>query len=418
MKIYLKLLILSTLIITKLFATIEETTIKFGTDQEIEVTKYKTTGKSLIIVLTSEHGITKGLKNLAKDLEKKEVETWILNPYISFFLSPTVSSLSKIPIQSYISVIKEAFKTTKNIYLFSNDKASILALKTAHQWQKLKKQNLSGVILTSPNLYKVTPTAGDEGILDKIVYSTNLPISLLIPQKSTLALRIKKIFYPLKKGKSDIQTTMLMNVRDRFFFRFDATTQEKKLASFFATMITQEIHKLSKFTKNRKIIKIQKTSTITSSKIKKNTKSLYKYKGTLKSNNFILYGLNDEKYKLDDYIGKVVLVNFWASWCPPCVHEMPSMSRLTASLKNKPFTILAINLGEPKEDIIKFAKKHNIEFPILLDPPKKQAKLWKVFAFPTSYILDKKGKIRYSIAGGFDWDTNEVRKIITQLINE
>jgi len=138
--------------------------------------------------------------------------------------------------------------------------------------------------------------------------------------------------------------------------------------------------------------------------------------GQLRPDDFSLIDVKGVSHSLSQYRGKVVIVNFWASWCPPCVHEMPSMSGLKRVFKNRPLEILAINLGEKSDDINEFLSKHPVDFPVLLDSEQKMPKKWNVFAFPTSYILDKNGVIRFSVAGGLDWNSKEVKAKIDQLL--
>ena len=393
----------------------ENTSIVFGDDQELEVLKYKSKGKNLLVALPSEHGITTGLQNLASNINKNNTEVWIADPFSSFFLAPTESSLKQIPIESYVSLINEAQKTNKNIYLFSNDKNSALLLKAIHKWQLTSKKTISGVILVSPNLYSKTPTAGNDGVFTQIASSTNLPVLLFIPEKSTLSLRINDTVNALKTSGSDVIVKVLNDVRDRFFFRDDASKSEKILSSKFSNNITQGMKEISVYAKQRDAIKLTKNTKQSSKKI---TRLLQKYNGKLIVKDFTLIDLEDKKHTLSKYKGEVVLLNFWASWCPPCIHEMPSMSRLQKRLKDKPFKILAVNLGESPQQMSEFIKKYPVNFSILLDSNRDLAKKWKVFAFPTSYIIDKKGKIRYSVAGGLDWDTKEIKKLITKLTNE
>ncbi len=116
--------------------------------------------------------------------------------------------------------------------------------------------------------------------------------------------------------------------------------------------------------------------------------------------------------------GKVVLVNFWAVWCPPCRKEMPSMSRLMAKLAGKPFTILGVNEGESPDEIRAFLKQVPVNFPILLDSDGEYLKPWQVFAFPTSYIVDKQGRLRLGLFGSIEWDSPETIAEIEKLLVE
>lgn len=116
--------------------------------------------------------------------------------------------------------------------------------------------------------------------------------------------------------------------------------------------------------------------------------------------------------------GKVVLVNFWAVWCPPCRKEMPSMARLADKLADRPFAMLGVNVGESPEEIRTFLKQVPVNFPILLDSDGNHLKPWNVFAFPTSYVLDKKGRLRLGLFGSIEWDSPEAVARIEALLAE
>ncbi|MCK5724872.1 MAG: TlpA family protein disulfide reductase, partial [Gammaproteobacteria bacterium] len=112
-------------------------------------------------------------------------------------------------------------------------------------------------------------------------------------------------------------------------------------------------------------------------------------------------------------------VNFWASWCPPCVHEMPSMERLQKRFSTKTFMILGVNMAEDKKTVEHFLNsKVQVSFPILFDENGDALKRWGVFAFPTSYVVDKKGKIRYALFGGVDWENQDILNKISKLVHE
>ena len=129
-----------------------------------------------------------------------------------------------------------------------------------------------------------------------------------------------------------------------------------------------------------------------------------------------LRDLDGRLHRLEDYRGKVVLVNFWATWCEPCREEMPSMNRLRASLAGRPFEVLAINLAESEPRIRRFMEQLPLEFPVLMDRDSATAKLWRARLLPVSFLLGPDGRIRYSVLGELDWTQESVREAVVQLL--
>jgi thiol-disulfide isomerase/thioredoxin len=121
---------------------------------------------------------------------------------------------------------------------------------------------------------------------------------------------------------------------------------------------------------------------------------------------------------LANYRGKVVLLNFWATWCPPCQREMPSMERLRVKMSARPLEILALDSAETKNEANDFLSKMKLGFPILLDPDGSNTRRWKVFALPTSFLLDAKGRVRFVLTGPTEWDEGEALKIVESLLAE
>jgi peroxiredoxin len=125
---------------------------------------------------------------------------------------------------------------------------------------------------------------------------------------------------------------------------------------------------------------------------------------------FTLGDMQGATHTLSEYRGKVVMLNFWATYCGPCIKEMPSMQRLSEKMAGKPFTILAVDMAEEAADIEAFLAKHQIkvDFPLLLDPDGEVVEQWMISAVPTTFILDRSGTIRYALYGGLEWDNDEV----------
>ena len=136
--------------------------------------------------------------------------------------------------------------------------------------------------------------------------------------------------------------------------------------------------------------------------------------------NFILEDMDEYEYDFSEYRGKVVLLNFWASWCPPCRREMPSMERLYRKYQENDFTVVAINQMEDEDKIFAFtgALETQLTFNILLDTQSTVSQDYDVRGLPTTYLIDKKGRIRYRAVGGREFDHPKVEKIIQSLMQE
>ncbi len=128
--------------------------------------------------------------------------------------------------------------------------------------------------------------------------------------------------------------------------------------------------------------------------------------------------LAGKKVDLRDFRGRVVVVNFWATWCDPCKEEMPSLERLKAKLAGQPFEVLTVNYGEFPEKIAPFLAREKITLPVLLDTQKEAAREWKVGGLPMTFIVDAKGRARYWVFGERDWSGADTVKVIEKLVAE
>jgi len=124
--------------------------------------------------------------------------------------------------------------------------------------------------------------------------------------------------------------------------------------------------------------------------------------------NFTLPLLNGGNAALSSYRGKVVILNFWATWCPPCRAEMPSMETLYQRLKNQGLEILAVDIGEDAAAVQQFTRNNHYTFPVLLDRERTASSPYGITAIPTSFIIDREGKIIAMIVGSIRWDDPKV----------
>ena len=135
---------------------------------------------------------------------------------------------------------------------------------------------------------------------------------------------------------------------------------------------------------------------------------------------FTLEDMDGESYKLHDYRGKVVLVNFWATWCPPCRKEMPALEALYKKLGGDSFAVLAVNQWEDPDHVFAYTGELNVfpTFPILFDPESKISAEYGVKGLPTSFLIDKKGRLAYRAVGGRAFDHPKVEQLIRALLAE
>ncbi|MEW8292435.1 MAG: TlpA disulfide reductase family protein [Candidatus Thiodiazotropha endolucinida] len=119
---------------------------------------------------------------------------------------------------------------------------------------------------------------------------------------------------------------------------------------------------------------------------------------------FRLQDLEGRNHQLLDYRGRVLIVNFWASWCVPCRRELPSMNRAWTALRPRGIAMLAINLGDDAEAVKEFLYDFPIDFPVLLDHRGRISQRWQVRGLPTTLVLNQRGEIVYRAVGEREWD--------------
>src|SRR5215470_27110 len=133
---------------------------------------------------------------------------------------------------------------------------------------------------------------------------------------------------------------------------------------------------------------------------------------------FTLPDPGGKKLSLKDYRGKVVFLNFWATWCEACRDEMPSMEKLYREFKSKGLEIVGVNVKDKRPDALAFLKKYQISYPIIMDPEGEAGLLYGAFGMPITYLIDRKGVVQARLLGGADWHTPGARNLIKTLVEQ
>ncbi|UQB42913.1 TlpA family protein disulfide reductase [Thiomicrospira microaerophila] len=389
--------------------TLSETTLS------VQISSPSIAPVARVLWLVSEYGVLSAETQLANQLTSAGLESWQVDLFEPLFLSPTARALDEIPTQLVAELIEQAHQDDLPLFIIAPNKAAQLAVRGLQNYQKTPKSQLA-LILLNPNLYLATPSPGELPVYWPHTKTLNLPTWVIQAELSPWRWQLIELQQQLAHSGSPVFLQLMPQVRDRFYFRPDALDIELATQQQLSHQLLQAMQQLTSKMHQARASGALAQETPISLIADSISDQLQKYQGSQQAN-FDLVDLNGVNHRLNDYQGKVVLLNFWASWCPPCLHEMPSMTRLKSLLSDQPFEILAVNLAEHPEDFAEFLTQNPVNFPILLDPQGLAIQNWRIIAYPTTYLIDQQGKIRYALFGGTEWDQPHHIQVIQQLLN-
>jgi thiol-disulfide isomerase/thioredoxin len=384
---------------------------------EVPVQVHAAEGNLLLLWLPSGFNSQRSESPVAEQLARNGMEVWQADVLEGRFLIPAESSLETVPVSDIAGLIDAGRRKGKRVVLVASARAGLLALRGAQHWLATNPKQadaVAGVILLHPNLYVGPPEPGREAEYHPVVAQTRVPVFILQPEQSPWRWRLNATRAELERGGAAVYSRLLTDVRDRFYFRPDASEGEVEATRRLAVMLRDAARLLAA----SKLAPPSATAEAGAKPVSKpGIRGLQPYRGDTIPSPIDLADLDGTPRRLAALRGRVVLVNFWASWCPPCVHEMPSMQRLHEKLSGQPFEILAVNMGENDREVREFlASKVSVHFPIAMDRDGTVLRQWKVFVFPTSYVIDTEGRIRLGAFGELEWDSPEVIGQIRKLL--
>jgi cytochrome c biogenesis protein CcmG, thiol:disulfide interchange protein DsbE len=124
---------------------------------------------------------------------------------------------------------------------------------------------------------------------------------------------------------------------------------------------------------------------------------------------------SDRKVALSQFRGNVVVLNFWATWCPPCVEELPSLISMQSRMREKGVIVLAVSIDVDPDSYHRFLKERNVNFLTVRDPEQRSSTLYGTFGWPETYIIDRKGVVRRKLIGAVDWNSQEITEFMSKL---
>ena len=348
----------------------------------------------------------------------KQADVWYFDSSEALFIERTRNTLRALDGTFVKQVIEHASKQYQEIVVITYDAMSVPVLRGLRLWQestdKTTLQRLKNLILLYPSLFINAPVAGETPELFPIAYNTALPITILQPAQGAQAVTIDMTARAFKTGGSLVDVEQVPIATDGYYKYQDikemAVDASQRVTAVSNRKIT-EVNRIKYQVANLMPLEYEppKSEIIA---------GLVKIEEAAQMQTISLKALNGEKITVpNDYKGKALLVNFWATWCPHCVEEIPSMNRALEALDAERFAMISISYKDSKATLEEFVKKVDVDFPILMDLDGQVSKDWKVFAYPSSFLIDANGKIQYSINAGAIWDAPEMLEKLREVMS-
>ncbi|MFV2059899.1 MAG: TlpA disulfide reductase family protein [Gammaproteobacteria bacterium] len=414
----LTLIVLLTFACSLLFAATEKT-INLENNNEFSYLHFNVTN-STINKNTIALWVVQGYPNesrfheFSQRLTENGIEVWMVNILDNLFIPKGVNSTRQLTGQYVAELITRIHQqTNKNVILVAQSYSAIPILRGARLWQKSKpkKRYLTGAVLFSPNLITAIPPLGEKPEYVDIVTQTTIPILLFQSQKNSNRGQLQELLALFQKSNASVYTSVLKN-SIAIFYHEDNSPETIRYLQELPDKITASLKLLESSP-----LPLNNTITIKQTKNRSIPldSGLKKYQANNPPLKINLKDIDGNDFIRSDYKNRITIINFWATWCKPCLEEIPSLNNLQAKMKGKSFEIISINYAETPETIKKFMKEVKIDFPILIDESGAQAVLWKVYAFPSTFVIAPDGKFHYGVNAGILWDTPEVIKTLKTL---
>ncbi len=398
----------------------EEVNIALPSGDEISVETNSAEGRTLLLWLPSEEGLGSAHTAIAEGLADLGIDVWVPRLHQGLMLTPGRLSLDEVNTDDLLVLLDRAARLGfERIFILSYSRGAGLVLKMTYRWQQQNPQQahrLAGLLLFSPHLLQDRVVIGEQAGYLPITDYSNLPIYLIMPEYSTKYARSSEIAVQLQRGGSPVFTHLMRGIRGGFQQREDEDLKpvDIEMRRRLPQLLKQAMELLSRY----RPAQLKAGWRPVGEKVESSFRapSLYPIKGFPEPPPLRLKTLDGRDVNLEELKGEVVLVNFWATWCAPCIEEIPSLTRLVRRLQGKPFRVLAVNIGEQPEAIRRFLARIPVNFDVLLDSDSRAVRDWKVYAYPSNYIIDRQGRLHFGYRGALAWDAPNIVETIESLL--
>jgi len=382
-----------------------EMTFEAKDGTEIIAAHYAAKGDTVLLWVVSSYSPSTRIYQTMHAMADRNYEIWQVDFAELLFQPKTSNFMRNLDAQYVADLIEVAHKQTKKkVVLITRAYGAIPVLRGATLWQQQNpdKDYLSGAVLFSPDFFASIPELGMDPDYLPIVEQSTIPLFIYQGGRRGSAWQFPRLLQKLTKTNRNIYFKVMKDVSG-VFYRNDDDPASTDMLEKLPNELPGVIHLLHNTDGEKQTIAYKQDATVHNARMDIELKA---FKGNTNPSPFTLQDVNNHSISLDGdgLMGKVTVVNFWATWCPPCVEEIPSLNRLNKKMQGKPFRLISINYAESKSLINKFLKKVNVEFPVLLDRQGEVSAQWNVVAFPSTFVIGPDGKIHYGINAAIAWD--------------
>lgn len=388
----------------------EEITVEIK-DTELSLLRFNAEGEHLIIWISPGFGDHQRSYAVAEAISKRGIEVWHIDLAESLFLTQSTNTLRALDGSYVAGLISEAHESTgKSVTLMTRSYAAIPLLRGARLWQMQTKADndhndyLTGAILFSPELYSEIPPLGLDPVYDPIASATNIPIMLYQSGRRGNRWQLDKTLEKLEAGGAAVYLKILPGVTGVFYLK-DNAVETFDVLKQLPEEIERVVHMLERIPTPKAVNKLMADDGAKSGNLDITLRPFISDMAPLEIK---LKTASGESFTREDFTGKVTLVNFWASWCGPCVEEIPALNRLREHMKDRPFELISINYAEKPQQILEFLNMVKVDFPVLLDEDGSYSAKWNVLVYPATFVIAADGNIAYGVNGAIEWDSEEI----------
>jgi len=398
----------------------EDLTLELSSEEEVSYQQFSADSPFQLLLLPGDRAHTTSEAILASRMAATSIDVTYPLLHDSYFLESGSFSVSQVPLNDLAEFTAKTYKPGKTLFLFAHGHVSVVALKLMNHLRKNHPEiKLGGLVFLAPYFEGRYIATGEALSHHPELERNNLPIYIFQPSKSSRLYYLKTLLKNFRNWQTPAYARVVHDVRDVFHswpgLKNETELRQRKL---LPTYVREALNLLAQ--EQPGPIREVSSTEAPEPKARKRGASLQPYSGDPSPRHLALDDLNGKHWTLDKLKGKVTLLNIWATWCPACVHELPDLDALHLRLQRQGFQVLAIDIGEDEQSIEEFFENKNIRvnFPVLLDRNGKTVDEYQIRAFPTSFLLDKRNRIRYALIGAIKWNRPDIVNLIRKLLRE